>query len=189
MEAFTHYDANGRLLRQVDHNGAVTLLEYMDNTDPLREGYLKKTTVDAGALNLITRYESDALGRVVKTSAPRSVAAGPGTFETVTDYNTLDQLVEKTSPTPFLYKERSFYDRNGKVRQTERPATDATGASLPDGPELHTFSYDDQLNLTRETFGGADLSRHLVTLHTYVADNRVDVTVLPSGNRVKREYR
>src|SRR5205823_648241 len=36
--------------------------------------------------------------------------------------------------------------------------------------------------------GGADQSKHLVTLHTYRADNKREVTDFPNGNRVKREY-
>lgn len=188
IEKFDAYDDRGRLLRYFDSAGVLTEHTYFRSGDGRREGYLRRTVLDAGGLANTTEYEVDELGRVMAVHLPRSVGAPPGHFVTRTEYNEIDQVIRMTASPPFNFETRRFYDKNGKLEREERDAKDDTGADIPGAPEVQTFEYDEELNLVRETIGGADLSDHLVTKHCYDSTGQRVLTVLPAGNRIGFSY-
>ena len=188
VEEFTDYDARGRLLRGVDAEGTVTEHAYYGPADGVLEGHLRETVVDPGDLAVTSRFEVDELGRVVTVRHPRSVGAAPSQFVTRHAYNELDQLVETVSSLPFAFRWRRVYDPNGKLEREERDAKDETGAALPEAPAVRTCRYDSELNLVRETIGGATLAAHLVTKHDYDSAGLRVRTISPGGSRTRTSY-
>jgi len=188
VEEFTAYDARGRLLRKIDAEGAVTEHAYFGPADGMLEGHLRETVVDPANLVVTTRFEVDELGHVVAVHHPRSVGGAPGSFVTRHAYNELDQLVETVSSLPFAFSWRRFYDANGKLEREERDAKDESGAALPDAPAVRTCRYDSELNLVRETVGGATMSAHLVTKHDYDSAGLRVRTTSPGGSRTRTSY-
>lgn len=188
VEEFTAYDARGRLLRKIDSGGAVTEHAYFGPAEGVLDGHLRETVVDPAGLAVTTRFEVDELGRVVAVHHPRSVGSTPGRFVTLHTYNELDQLVETVSSLPFAFTWRRSYDASGKLEHEERDAKDESGAPLPDGPAVRTCRYDAELNLVRETVGGANLSAHLVTKHDYDSAGLRVRTISPGGSRTRTTY-
>ena len=188
VEELTDYDARGRLLRKVDAEGTVTEHAYFGPADGVLEGHLRETVVDPGGFAVTTRFEVDELGRVVAVHHPRGVGAAPGHFVTRHTYNELDQLVETVGSLPFAFRWRRFYNANGKLEREDRDAKDESGAALPDAPALRTCRYDSELNLVRETIGGATLAAHLVTKHDYGSAGLRVCTISPGGSRTRTTY-
>jgi RHS repeat-associated protein len=187
VERFEAYDEQGRLLRHVNPVGAVTLNSYFDDNDE-RDGYLQRTIIDPNGLAITTEYETDTLGRTIAVHLPRSVEASDDRFIMHTEYNNLDQVVETTSSKPSQFKIRHFYDRNGKLKREELQVKDESGNETLGGIQVHTYCYDEEFNLVRETIGGIDLSAHLVTHHCYDTAGPRTLTILPNGNQVHYSY-
>jgi RHS repeat-associated protein len=187
VERFEAYDEQGRLLRHVNPVGAVTLNSYFDDNDE-RDGYLQRTIIDPNGLAITTEYETDTLGRTIAVHLPRSVEASDDRFIMHTEYNNLDQVVETTSSKPSQFKIRHFYDRNGKLKREELQVKDESGNETLGGIQVHTYCYDEEFNLVRETIGGIDLSAHLVTHHCYDTAGQRTLTILPNGNQVHYSY-
>lgn len=187
VDRFEEYDDRGRLLRAVNAAGTETVHTYFGPLTGVREGHRECTTVDPGGLAITTRFEVDDLGRTVAVHAPRSVNA-PGEFVTRTRYNELDQVVATVSPEPFAFETRLFYDRSGKLAREERDAKDEAGQDRPGGPEVRTFTYDEELNLIEETLGGAARAAHLVKRHRYDCGGLQVLTTFPEGNKMRFRY-
>lgn len=188
IEEFTAYDTRGRLLRKIDAEGGVTEHAYFGPGDGVLEGHLRETVVDPADLAIATRFEADELGRVVAVHHPRALGGAPGSFVTRHAYNELDQLIETISSLPYAFTWRRFYDANGKLEREQRDAEDESGAALPDAPAVRTCRYDSELNLVRETVGGATLSAHLVTKHDYDSAGLRVRTISPGGSRMRTSY-
>jgi RHS repeat-associated protein len=187
VEEFVDYDAAGRPTNTKDALGVISELSY-DSSNTARNGFLNKVRLDPGGLNLITTTETDELGRIVKVFSPLSAGAPAGEYVSITEYDELEQTIRTTASAPFNYSTRFFYDQNKKLTRQLTDAKEETGADMPDAPTTAIFAYDDQLNLVRESRGGANLSAHLVTLYTYNECDKLDVMMLPAGNRVRHRY-
>jgi RHS repeat-associated protein len=166
------YDARGRLLRARDPEGNLARSVYFRGGP--RNGYLRREIRDEGGLALTTAHEVNEAGQVIAQTNPRGVRS-----QAVVDE--LGRVVETISGGSG-FREESFFDRNGLLARQDRDNLDDTGQPSPDGDEVRTFRYDAQNNLVRETFGGADLSRHHTTRHCYNSSNLRVETVLPRGN-------
>lgn len=188
VDQFTDYDDRGRLLRRIDPRGTVTTLEYFRGADGIREGFQRRQVLDPGGLAITTEFEVDELGRIVAVHAPRAAVAQDGRFITRYSLNALDQTEQITVSEPFHFQTRYSYDPSGCLERQERDAKDDTDSDIPDAPEVRTYRYDEQCNLMRETLGGADLSAHFITQHTYNGSDKCVVTVLPAGNRRRCRY-
>jgi len=188
VQHYTDYDDRGRLLRSIDREGIVTELEYFDAASGVREGYLKRRTIDPSGLAITTRYEVNEVGIPTAIIHPRAVGAPPGRFRTTFAVNALNQVFRTTTSPPFSYEARSFYDRNGQVERVERDLKDENGMPLNGGVEVKSYCYDEQNNLIKESIGGLDPATHLITHHTYNESDKRVRTILPKGNRVRRIY-
>ena len=82
------YDT-GRLTRTTNPEGMVTTYDYYAGTD-----LVSAVTVDAGRLNLVTRYGYDAAGN-------RNAVANPRGHQTSYAYDAARQLIQVTPPIPF----------------------------------------------------------------------------------------
>src|SRR5882724_1895074 len=180
-EEYLQYDARGRLLRVQDPEGNITESRYFQGGPTfVKDGYLKSVTTDVGGLALTSTFDYNDVGITTSITNPRGV-------ETKFVVNALDQKVVTISGGPG-FRMRSFYNKNGLLERQERDALDDQGNSLPDGPEVSTFKYDEQDNLLRETHGGQDLTQHHARRHRYdCADCRIE-TIFPEGNRVQFDY-
>lgn len=187
-EEFIKYDNNGRLLEHKDVNGIITELIYFDDTTGSKEGYIKEKIVGTGVLNLTTRYEVDTLGRIIKIRFPKSMNAIPGQHETLKEYNELDQVIKIISSAPFYFVTELFYNRNGKLYKKVYDAKDENGNDKTDAPSVSTFIYDEQLNLLEETYGGADMKKHLTKRYTYNCCDKLDIAILANGCKIKHYY-
>ncbi len=178
-EEFLKYDAKGRLLRTRDAEGGEVVLEYLGGPQAgaEREGYLGKEVRAAGKLDLTTSWEVNEAGVTTAATNPRGV-------RTRFVVDELDRTTETVSGGPG-FRMRTVFDRNGLVERRERDNLDVDGKPSPDGNEVATFRYDTQDNLVRETLGGEDLERHLVTRHSYDASDKLVRTVKPRGNAVR----
>jgi RHS repeat-associated protein len=188
VETFEAYDERGRLLRHINPVGTLTINTYFDDSAGKREGFPRRTVVDPDGLAITTEYNMDELGRVTEVHLPRSVDAPAGQFVIGLKYNPLDQLTQLTTPGPFAFKTRRFYDPNGKLEREENDAKDETGADIPDAPSVSAFCYDSEFNLTKTTIGGSDRSAHLITRHCYDSAGQRVLTLLPKGNQVRTRY-
>lgn len=188
VEQFPTYDFRGRLLEHIDPSGIVTDFTYFGVGDGELEGYLKQMVIDDGGLAITAQYERDTLGRVTAVHSPRSASAAPGTFTTRQKYDELDRLIQSTGSAPFFFVTRTFYDPASRVSRIERDAKDDTGADIPNAPEVRNKKYDPQGNLLQETLGGSDASTDLITQYCYDAADQLILTVMPSGNRIRRYY-
>lgn len=187
-DSFTAYDPRGRLQRHVNRVGVVTDYEYFGAADGVREGYLRRKSIDPGGLAIVTEYEVDELGRITLKRLPRSVAAPPGEFVVRTEYNDLDQITHETGSAPFAFSIDRVYDCTRNLIREERDAKDESGVDLPDGPEVRTFCYDAEFNLVAEAIGGPDPASRLVTRHHYDVTGQRVLTVLPAGNLIRYCY-
>jgi RHS repeat-associated protein len=196
VEQFRHpdgspaYDASGRLLRRTDARGTGTEVRYVPE-DPLnpRSGYPFEIVQDPGNLAVTTTFvETDALGRVLATRLPRGAGASGDAFVERAAYDALDQLTETTTVPPFRFRTSRMYDDTGRLVRVEHPLLDDRGQPVLGGAAVRMFCYDEELQLTAETVGGADLGQRLVTRHKYDAAGLRRVTVLPEGNMIAYRY-
>ncbi|MBK7236296.1 MAG: RHS repeat-associated core domain-containing protein [Sterolibacteriaceae bacterium] len=185
---YLDYDPRGRILRSADAAGVVTEQEYFDAASGVREGFLKRRTIDPGRLGVTTMYEVNALGLAVAITRPRAVGAPPGRFRTTYELDALNQVTRAVSSPPFSYETRWVHDRNGQVERVERTLVNEAGQPVRGGVEVKTFCYDDQKNLLHETIGGLDASTHLVTRYAYDESAMLVRITLPRGNVVTRTY-
>jgi uncharacterized protein RhaS with RHS repeats len=143
-----------------DPEGNITEnLYFQGGLNFVKDGYLKSVNTDVGGLGLISRFDYNDVGITTSITNPRGV-------KTTFRINALDQKVVTISGGP-AFRIRSFYSENGLLQRQERDAIDDKGRSLPDGPEVSTFDYDEQNNLVKETHGGQDLTQHHVRKYRY----------------------
>jgi RHS repeat-associated protein len=195
IQKYTEYDNKGRLKESIDQEGIVTRFDYFpvvtNPNDPnmLKEGYLKKKTIDPNGLSIITEYEVNDVGIVNAIIHPRAVGASSGYFRTTFDINSLNQVTRTVTSPPFSYKMRSYYNRNGLLERVERDIKDENGDPLLGGVEVKTYQYDEQNNLLEESIGDSDPANiHLTIRHKYNKSHKRVVTVLPKGNQINRAY-
>lgn len=139
-------------------------------------GYLATTTVDLGGENLVTNYEYDAVGNLIRQIDPR----GNDTLFTVNQLNqvvrTLSRPVE-VSPGNFVrYQNDTFYDANDNIVRTDHYNVTETGSPDPSNPVLTSmFEYDILNRLTRST-QERDAAHDLVTDYQYDANGNRTLT-------------
>ena len=182
------YDTRGRLERVTNPIGVVTEYTYFDNPNDVSLGYLQQTDVDPDGLNITTQNEVDELGRIIAIRLPKSVGLANDQFVIRTVFNELDQIIETTSPAPFNFKTRRFYDRNGNLEREEKDLRDENGQPELGGLMVSTFCYDEEFNLVEETVGGIDMAAHLVTKYCYDNTGKKVLTILPNGNQIRIHY-
>ncbi len=187
-EQFTQYDPWGRLQRQLDRAGVVTETIYFGASDGIKEGYVKKQTIDPGGLAVTTEFEVNDVGVVTAIHHPRSVGAACGRFVNRFEVNERNQIVRTHASPPFDYVTESLYDPSGLVVRMERDILDETGRPVLGGKEVQTFCYEEQKQVIRHSLGGIDLSSHHVTRHRYDAAATLTATFTPAGGVVRRRY-
>jgi RHS repeat-associated protein len=182
IQEYLEYDAKGRLKKVKNPEGSITEYQYFQEMSSYRTkaGYLQKEIHGAGDLNLTTEYEVNEAGQVIATRNPKG-------FLTRFIINELDQTVEVISSGPG-FKTKNVYDENGLLDRRERDNISFDGVPSVAGPEVTTYRYDSQNNLTRETIGGLDLSKHHITRHYYDASDKKIKTISPEGNSLHYEY-
>ena len=186
IQEHLEYDAKARLVRSADPEGIVTKFEYF--ADGIKEGYLKRKTIDPDGLAITTGYEVNEVGIPTTVIHPRAATVSDGRFRTRTDVNALNQVIRTVTSPPFSYETRSFYDRNNLLERVERDIKDENGRSLAGGVEVRRFCYDDQFNLIQESIGGSDPATHLITHHRYDESDKRIRTIRPKGNEVRWSY-
>ena len=159
--ARSEYDGFGNLTKQNDALGNATTYTYDPNGNRLTETRTRTTT--AGLEMLITRFEYDQLGRLVKTTFPDG-----STTQTI--YNaigkqgvTIDQLGRVTSYS---------YDAMGRL----------TRATFPDGSrESSTYDAEGRRVTSVDRAGRA-------TVYTYDALGRLTKTTFADGSSTSSAY-
>src|SRR5207248_643986 len=92
------YDDRGRLLRSVDPEDIETRFEYFP--DGVKEGYLKKKTIDPTGLAITTGYEVNEIGIPTTIIHPRAAGVTDGRFRTRVDVNALNQVIRTVTSPP-----------------------------------------------------------------------------------------
>ena len=184
-EEYLGYDSHGRIRKVKDPEGSVTEYRYFlpqaGTTYKSREGYLQKQILDASNLQITTSYEVNEAGITTSIIKPEG---------SPTEYrvNELNQTIETTPLSRPGFRTKYFFDKNNLLEWKERENFDDNGRRFPDGSEITTFKYDQQGNLIRESIGGSDLSKHLVTQHFYNSSDKKIKTILPRGNEIHYDY-
>ena len=106
MEHFV-YNQYGQIIEQTDAKGTVTKYEYYPT------GYLEKKIVDHGYINATTIFTYDTLGDVTSITDPLGNM-------TTNQYNKIGLLLKTTSPDPFNYQTKYYYDGNKNPVRIER---------------------------------------------------------------------
>ncbi len=185
---FLEYDTRGRLTKSKDPTGVVTDYSFYEPADGILERYPKRIVVDPNGLAIATEYGYDDFGRLISIKSPQATQAPAGQFITTISYNNHDQIIETTSPSPFNFRIRSFYDRHGNLERVERDIKDENGLDMDDSPQVRTYQYDTESRLIKSTVGGVQLSSHLKTLFRYDCAGNKIMTTLPGGNQIKNVY-
>src|SRR3989338_5851742 len=143
--AFT-YNTYGQVETVTDPNGLVTKYVYYGPADP-QAGYLWKVINDYGTepsnLNYAAEMTYDAVGNVASIKNARGDT-------TAFQYDSLNQVIQTTSPAPFNYITKYHYDENNNLKKTERQ-TDASG-TLWQSTE-YGYTILDQLSTTTDDLG------------------------------------
>ncbi|MFE9690622.1 RHS repeat-associated core domain-containing protein [Micromonospora sp. NPDC005806] len=188
VERFTDHDVRGRLLRHVDAAGTVTAHVYFGPEDGVREGYLQSQVADPDTLAVRTEYEVNDVGMVTAIRRPRYAGDPESACTTRFEIDALDRVVRTESPAPFRYLTRTEYDARGLVVRVERELRDEAGRPLHGGVEVLTRGYDEAAHLVEESFGGSNPAGHLVTRYDYDAAGRLARTTSPRGTRTIRVH-
>ncbi|MFO1001353.1 MAG: FG-GAP-like repeat-containing protein [Planctomycetaceae bacterium] len=190
------YDANGNLIAETNPLGRVTnytwnLLNQPTKTELpavpiLPTGTTRSTTLQSydlfgnvtaqtDALGRITRFDHDAMGRVILTIMPHpdGVAwSGLRSFSTTTDYDANGNVIRVADHMARV--STSAYDSFNRVIRTTKPDPYADDA---ESAPLETISYDINGNVARKTDA---LGR--VTRFEYDALNRQILTAVQDGS-------
>jgi YD repeat-containing protein len=190
------FDKANRLTESVDERGILTVLEY-DAADRVLTRTVDPSTTSPAytGLNLVTRYEHDALGRQTKTTDPNGVI-------TVTEYDLNGQVTRQIADAgtgKLNLTTVTTYDQRGKtLTVTDAGGTvtrytyDKLGRRIeemvdPTGLALKTsYSYDNNDNVISKTVsnpGGDSITRY-----AYDAEDRLVYSVDPVGAVTKYEY-
>ena len=180
------YDSMGNRTRATDRNGNSTEFEY-------NQGLVTRKIVDPGGLDLVTQYEYDSMGRLIRQIDP---------IDTVTQYeydfiNRITRVITDVGDdTRFNATTDIEYDANGNRVSMTRPsgtvtrweydARDLLIGQTEDagGLDIVTrFEYDDNDNLVRQT-DAEDGAAEFV----YDALNRIISTIDPAGHTSAFEY-
>ena len=209
------YNDHGQVTREIDAEGNVTVVGYHPADDPDGDGvkipgapasddsgYVQSVTVDAvtgvgdptPAADLRTTLWYDPVGNVVRARNPRGV-------ETHYEYNALNEVVEITRgadvteavgagplDAPHSYRERIFYDENGRpfLTETEDRADVSTTAGVGEFVE-QTVKYDILGNPVRRT-GEVNGSTTLLWSQDYDGNEQPTEGTDPEGNRRQIVY-
>jgi RHS repeat-associated protein len=185
-QTYAEYDDHGRVLKMVDPEQTVTTFEYFGPAESVREGYLKRTTVDPAGVAATTTYEVNEVGRRIAVTQPQSSQDPPDRFKSLMDTNALDQVTRTLLSAPYLYETRSYFDRNGQLERVERDIRDAD--PIAGAVEVRTWSYDERGNLVRESLGGEALGEHLVTHYRFDESDNRTLCMRPMGNATRWRY-
>ena len=105
-----HYLIEGNyFINRTEDEGSTITDSYIDVF-----GNTVKTIVDAGGLDLTTKFEYDILGNLLKVIPPEGVRGSTDVYNTIYKYNTLGKLTETTTPDDGTTK--YLYDANGNLR-------------------------------------------------------------------------
>jgi RHS repeat-associated protein len=171
------YNSFGQLTRHVNPTGQADVYTY--HTTGPQAGYLQSVTVDAPSpvpgphLSLLTVTARDAFGNMTSRTDPR------GHTETFT-YNQLDQLVRRTSSSPFNYRTDTYYDAADRVVSVDVRNVDENGAVEANDATSTVYYYDALSRLVKKR-----LEPDTVVIDTeYVYDANDHVTLERHGEAV-----
>jgi YD repeat-containing protein len=139
--------SHGRLLEKRDAAGTTTVSEPFAASDGVREGYLRRQTIDPGGLALTTTFEVNAVGVVTAVIQPKGHGLTDGRYRTAYVINELDQRIATTVSAPFLFSSRTVFDLNGNPARDERDLRDEAGLPILGGVEVKTSHYDVEQHL------------------------------------------
>src|SRR5262249_21378791 len=117
-------------------------------------GYLHTRTVDVGGYGMVTTYQYDAVGNLVRTVDPRG-------YDTLYEYNSLNQVQRQESQEalPGVRYEMLFsYDANGNRVRVDVQNRDETGTVQPNAYFTTIYEYDTLNRLMRTTRESGDYS-------------------------------
>jgi YD repeat-containing protein len=149
------YNASGQLISHAlpDNAGVIRTDTWNYYTAGASEGYLRQSEQDSTAFTLITEYTRDALGRPVAILDPKL-------NDTQYTFNTLDQLVLKTSRdvdgVGTRYTSSYFYDPNDNMVRTDTENKNENGLLDPLNNEFTTIHEYDILNYLTRTIQESD---------------------------------
>lgn len=132
------YNAFGQVATVIDPNGNIIKYDY-----DLATGYLTKTTLAQGALDIVTEMTYDAVGNVQTIKDPKGNTAS---FE----YDSHNNLIKSTSPAPFNYVTKKKYDANDNLVQVDRQTNDIGN---PWQTTYYTYDILDRLLTTKDPLG------------------------------------
>lgn len=190
------YDELGRKTEAIDAMGRRLERSYYRAADTRPgatlsvtiEGHLARATAGAGTPSAATTtYDVNARGAPIKiTNANGAV--------TLYERDHRDQplsvtrLLERPGRPAIRYQTRTRYTAEGKPRRIERDLLDDDGLPLGGGVEVRLLAYNDSGQVVRDSIGGVDRSRHLVTRNVYDAEGKLVRTISP-GNAITRTRR
>ncbi|MFJ7067895.1 LamG-like jellyroll fold domain-containing protein [Streptomyces sp. NPDC101115] len=173
------YDVLGRLVEttapqvQAEENGGTATTV----TPKTLTGYntFGEATTTRDARSLVTRVETDKLGRPVAVTLPDYTPPGTTTAMTAVSRTTYDQLGHVASTTDALGRTRSYaYDQLGNLARSTNPAAGTQGLQAPGAT----------------TFGGSstDLSGGGVSTYTWTPTGLPLSATDPTGARTESTY-
>ena len=211
VDASYRYNSFGQLISETDNEDHVTDYQYYSSGN--QTGYLESVTSDVGSgtdpvtskdyLNITESFSYDDRGNMISSTD------GEGNVASFV-YNELDQIVESTSPAPFNYKQRFFYNANNKlvrhdVQNVAAHPSDPTQAGMVDvsNPWLSTlYEYDilenkiaekkeetgDNADATSVTNMTDGIVSTIDTAYAYTLNEELQTVTNPEGKNVRMEY-
>lgn len=161
-KSLLQYDANGNLIQQTDALGNTTIYTYDADGNRLSQS-VKRTRSDGTIETLLTQYQYDSSGRLLKTIFPDGTTSS-------TVYNSIGK---KNDEIDALGRKTHFdYDINGNLVKTTYP--DGSVESFAYDAENHQLTSTDQLGHT--------------TSFTYDALGRTVKTTYSDGSSIQNVY-
>jgi len=173
------YNTKGQMTSSTDGEGFQDSYVYYAAPDP-QEGFLEKTIVANGTLNLTTRYTYNVVGQATSVQDPRLNT-------TTMTVNDLDQVTRTTAPAPLGYTVDYTFDGNDNMSQIDTANVDENGVPYPNGTLTASFTYDTLDNVLTET-REIDGATNAVTAYAYDLEENLETATLPELNQVKLVY-
>jgi YD repeat-containing protein len=186
LTRFPDHDDHGRPLRMVAPNGLEVVNTYAGSGQGVLEGFLVTTTRDPAGLDVRKGFERDPLGRAVRVFRPPFFDVGDDRFFTRFDYDALGRVVRSTGTAPFSVETTHVYSPAGALRRLETELKD--DEHVPDGAVVVANRFDEEQRLTAQTVGGSAGGTRKRSFMLFDGAGRPVLTIDPSGRLQKTSY-